>query len=132
MRSNSMAIAVAAITGTLLLATFAVTTAEAGQKKKTKKPPTATGTPTKAMIDEGKKVYLANGCKACHVIGDDKGGKTGPELSHVAKTRKPDWMFAQVRDPKKFDPKSTMPAYGTDKITDSKLKSLVAYMSTLK
>ncbi len=132
MRSISLTVAIAAVSGLLLMATAFVSPAEAGQKKKPKKAPAATGAPTKAVIEEGKKVYMVNGCKACHVIGDDKGGKTGPELTHVARTRKPEWMSAQVRDPKKFDPKSTMPAYGTDKINGKQIKSLVAYMSTLK
>lgn len=85
-----------------------------------------------ADLAAGRKVYEANGCKACHVVGADKGGKTGPDLSHVAKTRKPEWLSAQVRNPKKFDPKSAMPAYGQDKVDDKQLKSLVAYMSSLK
>lgn len=123
MRSNRIrALMVASFTLSL-----GATMAAPGQKK-AGKPAAASA----AQIAAGRKVYEANGCKACHVVGDDKGGKTGPELTHVAKTRKPDWLTAQVRNPKKFDPKSTMPAYGPDKIDDKQLKSLVAYMSSLK
>ena len=104
------------------------TSADPIQKKKAAKPAAAAG----GDVAAGKKAYQANGCKACHVIGDDKGGKTGPDLTHVGKTRKPDWLAAQIRNPKKFDPKSAMPAYGADKIDDKALKSLAAYMAGLK
>src|SRR5262249_16803563 len=125
------ALASAALAGTVLLASVGMTAATPGQKKKSSKP-AASSVPSAAQLAAGRQVYEANGCKACHVVGSDKGGKTGPDLTHVAKTRKPDWMASQVRDPKKFDPKSTMPAYGADKIDDKQLKSLVAYMSSLK
>ena len=130
MRTTRLASALVLCGATLFVA-VAVTSAAPGQKKKPSKlAPSAA--PTAADIAKGRKIYEANGCKACHVVGEDKGGKTGPELTHVAKTRKPDWMSAQVRDPKKFDPKSAMPAYGADKIDDKQLKTLVAYMSSLK
>src|SRR5258708_2201369 len=133
MRSTKLASALA-LCGTAFLAAVGVTPAAPGQKKKPAKPskPAASAAPSAADIAKGRKIYEANGCKACHVVGEDKGGKTGPDLTHVAKTRKPDWMSAQVRDPKKFDPKSAMPAYGPDKIDDKQLKTLVAYMSSLK
>ncbi len=133
MRSTRLA-SVLALCGATLFVAVGVTSAAPGQKKKPAKPakPAASAASTAADIAKGRKIYEANGCKACHVVGEDKGGKTGPELSHVAKTRKSDWMSAQVRDPKKFDPKSAMPAYGPDKIDDKQLKTLVAYMSSLK
>src|SRR5262249_25589519 len=121
----SRVLAAIGLSSAVLLATLAITSAAPVQKKKPTKP-SASAAPSAAQVAAGRKVYEANGCKACHVVGDDKGGKTGPELTHVAKTRKPDWMAAQVRNPKKFDPKSTMPAYGTDKIDDKQLKSLVS------
>jgi mono/diheme cytochrome c family protein len=130
MRSTRLA-SVLALCGAALFVAVGATTAAPGQKKKPAKP-VASAAPSAAEIAKGRKIYEANGCKACHVVGEDKGGKTGPELTHVAKTRKPDWMSAQVRNPKKFDPKSAMPAYGPDKIDDKQLKTLVAYMSSLK
>src|ERR1051326_103256 len=99
MRFTSLAAAMA-FAVTVLVGAGAVTSATPGQKKKPAKP-AASAAPSAAQIAAGRKVYEANGCKACHVVGDDKGGKTGPDLTHVAKTRKPDWMAAQVRNPKK-------------------------------
>jgi cbb3-type cytochrome oxidase cytochrome c subunit len=129
MRSTKLVAALAVCAAALLA--VGVTSNASGQKKKPAKA-AASGAPSAADIAKGRKIYEANGCKACHVVGEDKGGKTGPDLTHVAKTRKPDWMSAQIRNPKKFDPKSAMPAYPADKIADAQLKTLVAYMSSLK
>ena len=111
------------VTGTVLFG--AITLAGAVPDKKSKKP-----TPAASTAD-GKKVYDAQGCAACHVVGD-KGGKTGPELTHIGKTKKAPDLEKVVRDPKKVNPKALMPAYGEDKIDAKKLKALVAYMLSLK
>jgi mono/diheme cytochrome c family protein len=105
------------------------------QKKKPapKKAPAASGKVTPAMIEAGKKVYTANGCAACHMIAG-VGGKTSSDLSKIGSNK--DWpadkLAAVVRDPKKFNKESTMPAYGKDKISDKDLKNLVGYMQSLK
>src|SRR2546423_1786402 len=88
-----------ALSGIGLLVAASYTQASPDKKKPTKPTPAAAAAAQKALIEGGKKVYLVAGCKACHAIGEDKGGKTGPELTHVAKTCKPDWLSAQVRDP---------------------------------
>jgi cytochrome c oxidase subunit 2 len=95
---------------------------------KAKKP--AAG-PSKAMVDAGKKVYMANGCAACHKI-KDQGGATGPELTKVGKTWKPAKLALVVRDPKKLKKDSLMTAYPPDKISEKELRNLVAYLSSLK
>jgi len=60
------------------------------------------------------------------------GGKTGPDLSKVGARRKPDWLMVQIRDPKKNDHDSPMPAYDEEKINAKDLKALVAYLGSLK
>jgi len=106
----------------------AVTFAVAAHGQKGKAP-----APSKADITAGSKVFMANGCTACHVIGD-KGGKTGPELTKIGADKKwpPSKLSAVVRDPKKLNTAAKMPAYGPDKITDKELKTLVAYMQSFK
>jgi mono/diheme cytochrome c family protein len=120
-----IAIAVSLATA-VMVGAVSFSSAEPGQKKSKKSP-----APTKAMIDAGKKVYTANGCAACHKIGD-QGGATGSDLTKIGKTWKPDKLATVVRDPKKLKKESTMPAYGPDKISDKELKNLVAYLSSLK
>ena len=95
---------------------------------KQKKPAAA---PSKAAVDAGKKVYMANGCAACHKI-KDQGGATGPDLTKIGKTWKPDKLALVVREPKKLKKDALMTPYPPDKISDKELKSLVAYLSSLK
>jgi len=116
-----------ALFGVLLFGVLVLTAVpSSGQKKKPAKP-----TASAKLIGEGKKVYEKNGCATCHAI-KGQGGKTGPELTTVGKTRKPDWLSKQIRDPKQFKSDSLMPAYGEDLITAKDLKSLIAYLSSLK
>ncbi len=79
---------------------------------------------------EGQKLF-ATKCQMCHIVGKT-GGKIGPELTKVGKTRDAAWLTIEVRDPKKHEPKTKMPAYPASSISDSALKGLVAYMLTLK
>jgi len=113
-------------TTVILIGSVALSAAAHGQKGKTP-------APSKADIAAGSKVFMANGCTACHVIGD-KGGKTGPELTKIGADKKwpPSKLSAVIRDPKKLNAAAKMPAYGPDKITDKELKTLVAYMQSLK
>src|SRR5947209_4919411 len=110
MRLSPMAaFGMAAATAVLLGAALAPTAI--AQKKTAKSAKSAKSKPTKpgksavpdmspASIADGTAVYQKNGCTACHTISG-KGGKTGPELTHVAKTKKPDFLMKFIRDPKK-------------------------------
>ena len=127
MKSTKTTVLAVALSGIALLGILSFTAA-APQKKGGKKP--AVGA-SKTLIAAGKKVYDGNGCAACHMIGA-KGGKTGPEVSHVGKTRKADWLTTQIREPKKNKPEGTMPGYDAEKINAKDIKALVAYLVSLK
>lgn len=124
-KSGAVALALASF---LLLGTSTLNNAAAQKKPKNPSKPSAASA---KLIAEGKKVYGKNGCNACHSIGGI-GGKTGPDLSKVGARRKPDWLTVQIRDPKKNDHDSIMPAYDEEKINAKDLKALVAYLSSLK
>jgi mono/diheme cytochrome c family protein len=128
MRSSKLALLVLVFVGVILFGVAAITVAAPGQKKKPAKP--APGA-SKTLIAEGKKVYDSSGCAACHMIGN-KGGKVGPNLTHVGKTTKPAKLETVIRTPKKLNPKGMMPAYDAKKINAKQLKALVAYLSSLK
>ena len=117
---------------TAVLVTATCLTGADAQKKKVPPKPKAKAADTKALIAEGKKVYIKNACKTCHVIGDDKGGKIGPDLTHVGKDEKPADLVIYIREPKKKNPQSLMPAYAPNQINDKQLKALVAYLASLK
>lgn len=114
------------LSAAVLLGAAAITSAAPGQKKK---PAPASA----ALAAAGKKVYEANGCAACHVVAG-RGGKTGPDLSHIAANKKNTAarLGAVIRDPKKALNTEKMPAYPADKIKDADLKALVAYLGSLK
>jgi mono/diheme cytochrome c family protein len=113
----------------ILLMSTALTSAGAQKKKKPAQKPAPAA--SKALIAEGKTVYMQNGCAACHVIAG-QGGKSGPDLSKFGKTHKEADAIIYVRNPKKKNPNGLMPAYGPDKINDKKLKALSAYLLSLK
>jgi len=134
MTSNKTPIVAIVLSSLVLFGAVSVTTAAPDQKgKKTKPAKPAAGAPTKEMIAAGKKIYDANGCGACHMVGD-KGGKLGPDLTHIGADKK--WSAAKltavIRDPKKELKTEKMPAYPADKISDKEIKTLVAYLGSLK
>jgi cytochrome c553 len=84
-------------------------------------------------IEKGKAVYAANKCQSCHSI-EGKGSKKYP-LDGVGKKLSADEITNWITDPKAMEaklaekPKVHMKAY---KLADEDLKSLVAYMQSLK
>ncbi|MGC8667234.1 MAG: c-type cytochrome [Chthonomonadales bacterium] len=86
-----------------------------------------------ASIATGKKIF-AGKCAGCHAAtaSEAKSGKPGPALTHVAKFMKPAAMEAKIRNPKKSNPNSIMPAFGPQQISAQDMKALIAYLSTLK
>jgi len=110
-----------------LVLAFGATALSAGAWPK--KPGKGAAASSKALIAEGKTVYNAN-CVGCHVIGNS-GGKVGPALTHVGKTRNAAWLTDEIRNPKKHN-HPRMPAYSPAQIDNAKLKALVAYLVSLK
>ena len=84
---------------------------------------------TSPSVLSGRDIYSRHGCEACHSI-HGKGGKIGPDLTHVA-ARRPDaeWHYRHFRDPRAVVPGSIMPKI---ELTDKELKELTDYMLSLK
>jgi len=77
----------------------------------------------------GKNVYAQYRCDLCHKIGD-KGGKVGPDLTHVGSKRDFLWLAKQIRDPKVNKPDGQMPAF--PQIAEGEIHALVDYLTSLK
>lgn len=78
----------------------------------------------------GQQIYQEQGCSACHNI-NGIGGTSGPNLTHVGANGKDvEWHMKHLKDPHSVVPTSAMPAY--DGLSDDDLKSLAAYLVTLK
>jgi ubiquinol-cytochrome c reductase cytochrome b subunit len=84
---------------------------------------------TSPSVLAGRALYAKSGCSACHSI-HGKGGKIGPDLTHVA-TRRPDveWHIRHFKDPKAMVPGSIMPRVD---LTDKELRELAHYLLTLR
>lgn len=84
---------------------------------------------TTPSVLAGRELYSHKGCSACHSI-HGKGGKIGPDLTHVA-SRRPDaeWHIKHFKDPQSMVPGSIMPKVD---LTDKELRELADYMLSLK
>ncbi|OGW42460.1 MAG: hypothetical protein A2010_17340 [Nitrospirae bacterium GWD2_57_9] len=83
---------------------------------------------TAPSVLAGRMLYDKNGCSACHSI-DGRGGKIGPDLSHVGRKRDRDWLIKHFRDPQALVPGSIMPKV---LLPESELNQLTDYMLSLK
>jgi cbb3-type cytochrome oxidase cytochrome c subunit len=84
---------------------------------------------TSPSVLAGREIYARSGCSACHSI-HGKGGKIGPDLTHVG-TRRPEaeWHLRHFRDPQAVVPGSIMPKVD---LTKKELRDLTDYMLSLK
>ncbi len=51
-------------------------------------------------------------CIGCHIIrfkGKIRGGKSGPDLRRAGTRLNPDWVYARIKNPQYWDPKTWMP-----------------------
>lgn len=73
------------------------------------------------------RVYVKSGCGACHQANGE-GGKIGPPLNGTMFKRDAAWLEGHFRDPKKYVPNSTMPAYN---FAPPEMQAMIAYMLSL-
>jgi ubiquinol-cytochrome c reductase cytochrome b subunit len=83
---------------------------------------------TSPSVLAGRILYDKNGCASCHSI-QGRGGKIGPELSHVGGKRDADWLMRHFKDPQALSPGSIMPKV---MLEEKELKELTDYMLSLK
>jgi mono/diheme cytochrome c family protein len=84
-------------------------------------------TPTRAAF--GKQLYeVKYQCQACHTIGGT-GGYIGPNLNNAGNWLTPAWIEAWLRNPQALVPGTIEPRR---QFTDEEIKSLTAYLLTLK
>ena len=82
-----------------------------------------------AGVKRGQELFDTLGCMGCHKV-NGQGGTVGPDLSNEGnKGRANVWLNNQIRNPRKNDPKTVMPAY--DYLSDKKVTDLVSYLQSL-
>lgn len=77
--------------------------------------------------EEGKHLFDALGCRACHILGD-KGGYYGPPLNEAGRRLKPGWTYTWLKGPQKWRADVRCPNYG---LTDADALKLTSYLQTL-
>ena len=77
----------------------------------------------------GEQVFKQK-CAMCHMIKGKGGGAIGPELTRIGARLKEDALKAQLENPKKKNPSSTMPSFAT--LPKADMTALLGYLKTLK
>ena len=95
--------------------------------------------PTTPAARRGEQIFLRGSCSSCHAIrGTTARGYVGPDLTHVASRTTlagltiPDsrsYLSRWIADSQHFKPGNEMPDFH---LTGSQLRSLVAYLASLK
>jgi len=70
-------------------------------------------------------------CANCHLLGG-VGEKNGMPLDHDGGVRSQAWIEAQIRRPDLHNPKTLMPLFPSDRLSDSELHTLAHYLASLK
>lgn len=89
-------------------------------------------------IQTGKKIAFARdkgNCLACHVIEDGESpGDIGPPLTGIAvRYTNKQQLRAQIWDATQFNPETSMPPFGKNKIiSDEEIDKVVDYLWTLQ
>ncbi len=81
-----------------------------------------------ARAGDGRALFDAAGCRACHSIGG-VGGNAGPDLTFVGFRHTPRWLDAWLADPRAWKPDTLMPDF---KLTPASREALVSYLSSLR
>ena len=80
-------------------------------------------------LQVGREAYAAQGCAACHKIGD-AGGAAGPDLSRIGAARDVEWLKGFIRNPSSLVPGSPMPPYAA--LSEEDLDAMARYLASLK
>ena len=93
-----------------------------------------------ALIDQGRAVFGASGCAACHTIrGTEANGLAGPDLTHVGSRQtlgagilpnNQGTMAGWIADSQGIKPGNRMPSYPV--LTGQDLRAVAAYLESLK
>jgi cytochrome c oxidase subunit 2 len=93
-----------------------------------------------ALVDQGRAVFAASGCAACHTIrGTEANGLAGPDLTHVGSRQtlgagilpnNQGTMAGWIADSQGVKPGNRMPSYPV--LTGQDLRAVSAYLDSLK
>jgi ubiquinol-cytochrome c reductase cytochrome b subunit len=93
-------------------------------------PTTDPSTSLSPGAQRGAQLFNSLGCIGCHKV-HGQGGIIGPDLSSgVLKGKSRQWLTVQIRNPKKHDPNTIMPAFSS--ATTQQVSDVVDFLLTLE
>jgi cytochrome c oxidase subunit 2 len=81
-----------------------------------------------ARVEQGKKVFMAQGCYGCHMVGT-MGTPIGPDLSLEGRRRTEEYLLAWLEDPRLQKPTAHMPKI---QLAPDEIEALAAFLSSLR
>jgi mono/diheme cytochrome c family protein len=83
--------------------------------------------PGNGDVAAGQKLVQEIGCLGCHQV-NEVGNAFAPDLSHVASKVNADWLFAWIKNPSDYLPRTVMPSL---RLSDEQAAHITAYLMTL-
>lgn len=90
-----------------------------------------TGKPLTSVERAGRALFQRQ-CSSCHVVGKEKGGDEGPELTDIGAHHSASWIHSFVEDPAHFHPDSKMSSFGPPVLSHEEIEEVAQYLSTLR
>jgi cbb3-type cytochrome oxidase cytochrome c subunit len=80
-----------------------------------------------ACAEDGSVLFAREGCIQCHSF-KGKGGNMAPDLTAVTNRRSDRWIRQQIKNPRKNNPDSRMPAFGH--LSGSEIRAILRYLKS--
>ena len=93
--------------------------------------------PAKLLVEQGKQIFLSEGCVNCHSIAGISTPNIGPDLTRLSQrmllgagvlTNSKENLGKWLKDPQKYKPGCKMPDFN---LTDAQVDQLVAFLESL-
>lgn len=78
-------------------------------------------------VQLGRELFGRKDCTKCHQIAGE-GGTEGPDLTHVGRRLRPEYLPQWIRNPRSFKPDTQMPAFEG---SEAELNAVVEYLLSL-
>ena len=90
-----------------------------------------TGKPLSSAERAGRALFQRQ-CAGCHVVGTEKGGDKGPDLTAIGAHHSAAWLHSFIEDPSRFHLESGMSPFGPPVLSHEDIEEVARYLSTLR
>jgi cytochrome c oxidase subunit 2 len=78
-----------------------------------------------ALVEQGRHVFIRNGCHGCHTVGA-LGTPIATDLTHVGAKYRPEYLERWLRDPSYLRPSAHMPAI---ELNEADIRALAEFLA---